>query len=64
MSTVRFRPWAPSRYKIFPHDRAAIKVVYITVEHVAKNWTMSLHDWNLAINQFMIYFSERLPSTF
>jgi transposase-like protein len=35
-----------------------------TVEQAAKNWSMPLHDWNLAINQFMIWFEDRLPSTF
>lgn len=55
---------ACNRHKLFPNDRAAIKVVYLTVEQAAKNWTMPLHNWNLAINQFMIWFEDRLPSTF
>lgn len=55
---------ACNRHKLFPNDRAAIKVVYLTVEQAAKNWTMPLQDWNLAINQFMIWFDDRLPSTF
>lgn len=55
---------ACNRHKLFPNDRAAIKVVYLTVEQAAKNWSMPLQDWNLAINQFMIWFDDRLPSTF
>jgi putative transposase len=55
---------ACNRHKLFPNDRAAIKVVYLTVEQAAKNWSMPLQDWNLAINQFMIWFEDRLPSTF
>ncbi len=55
---------ACNRHKLFPNDRAAIKVVYLTVEQAAKNWTMPLQDWNLAINQFMIWFEDRLPSSF
>lgn len=55
---------ACDRHKLFPNDRAAMKVVYLTVEQASKNWTMPLQDWNLAINQFMIWFEDRLPSTF
>ena len=55
---------ACNRHKLFPNDRAAIKVVFLTVEQASKNWSMPLQDWNLAINQFMIWFEDRLPSTF
>ena len=55
---------ACNRHKLFPNDRAAIKVVYLTIDQAAKNWSMPLQDWNLAINQFMIWFEDRLPSTF
>ncbi len=55
---------ACDRHKLFPNDRAAMKVVYLTVEQASKNWSMPLQDWNLAINQFMIWFEDRLPSTF
>ena len=41
---------ACDRHKLFPNDRAAMKVVYLTVEQASKNWTMPLQDWNLAIN--------------
>jgi len=55
---------ACDRHKLFPNDRAAMKIVYLTVEQAAKNWSMPIHNWNLAINQFMIWFEDRLPSTF
>jgi putative transposase len=55
---------ACNRHKLFPNDRAAIKVVFLTVEQAAKNWSMPLQDWNLAINQFMIWFEDRLHSSF
>ena len=55
---------ACDRHRLFPNDRAAMKIVYLTVEQASKNWSMPIHNWNLAINQFMIWFEDRLPSTF
>ena len=55
---------ACDRHKLFPNDRADMKVVFLTVEQASQNWSMPLQDWNLAINQFMIWFDDRLPSTF
>jgi transposase-like protein len=55
---------ACDRHKLFPNDRAAMKVLYLTVEQASKNWSMPLQNWNSAMNQFMIWFEGRLPSTF
>ena len=55
---------ACDRHRLFPNDRVAMKIVYLTVEQASKNWSMPIHNWNLAINQFMIWFEDRLPSTF
>lgn len=48
------------RRKIFPHDNSALKVVYLAIERASKRWTMSIHDWNSAMNRFMIEFEDRL----
>ena len=47
--------------KIFPHDDAAMKVIYLAIENASKKWSMPLRDWKPAINQFMIMFPERMP---
>lgn len=47
--------------KIFPHDDAALKVVYLAVEAASKKWTMPIHHWKRAMNRFLIEFPERMP---
>jgi putative transposase len=49
--------------KVFPHDQAALKVVYLAIESAAKKWTMPIRDWKAALNRFMIEFPERMPAT-
>ena len=51
---------ATKKRKLFPHDDAAKKVVYLAVREASKNWTMPIHNWRLALNHFMIEFDERL----
>lgn len=47
--------------RIFPSDRSALKVVYLAIEQAAKQWTMPVKDWKLALNRFAILFEGRLP---
>ena len=47
--------------KVFPHDQAAMKVVYLAIEAAAKKWSMPVRDWKGALNRFMIEFPERMP---
>ena len=49
--------------KVFPHDQAAMKVVYLAIEAAAKKWSMPVRDWKGALNRFMIEFPERMPET-
>jgi len=44
---------------IFPHDDAALKVVYMAVAKVEKKWTMPIRDWGIMLQQFLIIFGER-----
>lgn len=44
---------------IFPHDNAALKVVYMAVAKVEKKWTKSIRDWGIILQQFLIIFGER-----
>lgn len=47
--------------KIFPHDNAALKVVWLAMQAASRKWTMPLHHWNVALNRFMIEYQGRLP---
>jgi len=49
--------------KVFPHDQAAMKVVYLAIHAAAKKWSMPIRDWKAALNRFMIEFPERMPET-
>ncbi len=49
--------------KVFPHDQAAMKVVYLAINAAAKKWTKPIHNWKGALNRFMIEFPERMPET-
>lgn len=46
--------------KQFPNDEAIIKVVYLALQNAAKKWSMPIHDWKPALNQFMIVFGDRI----
>jgi len=50
--------------KVFPHDQAAMKVVYLAIEAAAKKWSMPIRNWKGALNRFMIEFPERMPENF
>jgi transposase-like protein len=47
--------------KVFPHDQAALKVVYLAIDAAAKKWSMPIRNWKGALNRFMIEFPERMP---
>jgi len=49
--------------KVFPHDQAALKVVYLAIDAAAKKWSMPVRNWKGALNRFMIEFPERMPET-
>jgi len=49
--------------KVFPHDQAAMKVVYLAIHAAAKKWSMPIRNWKAALNRFMIEFPERMPET-
>ena len=49
---------ATKKWKLFPHDDAAKKVIYLAIQEASKKWTMPIHNWRLALNHFMIEFHE------
>ena len=54
---------AVNNRKVFPHDQAALKVVYLPIEAAAKKWSMPIRHWKGALNRFMIEFPERMPES-
>jgi putative transposase len=46
----------------FPNEDAALKLLYLALELVAKKWTRPVQDWKAALNRFAILYEERLPS--
>jgi len=46
--------------KVFPHDDAVLKSVWLAVQQVSKKWTMKIRDWGLIVNQLTILFPERI----
>ena len=43
----------------FPTDEAAIKLLYLVLRRVSKDWKMARREWTAAITHFAIMFGER-----
>jgi transposase-like protein len=43
----------------FPSDEAAVKLIYLALRNITKEWKMSAREWKAAMNQFAILFPER-----
>ena len=50
--------------KIFPSESSAIKIVYLAINEAQKKWTMPIHHWNMALQQFAIKLEDRFPNHF
>lgn len=46
----------------FPNDEAMIKLLFLAIGNISKKWTMPIHDWKSALNQFTIIFDTRMPA--
>jgi putative transposase len=46
----------------FPNEEAAVKLLYLALNNVAKNWTRPVLDWKAALNRFSILFGDRMPN--
>ena len=44
----------------FPNDESALKLLYLALRNISKNWTMPIRLWKQALNQFVILFPGRL----
>ena len=45
---------------LFPSDDAIFKLLYLTLDNASKKWTMPIKHWKQALQQFAIYFSDRV----
>ncbi|HST21060.1 MAG TPA: IS256 family transposase [Blastocatellia bacterium] len=45
----------------FPNDEAAMKLIYLALSNISKNWSRPIAGWNAALNRFVIVFEGRLP---
>jgi putative transposase len=46
----------------FPNDEAMIKLLFLALRNISTKWTMPIHDWKSALNQFTIIFDTRMPA--
>ena len=46
---------------VFPNQESLLKLYYLALERIAKKWTMPIHNWREALNQFAIEFGDRVP---
>ena len=46
----------------FPNDEAAVKLLYLVLRGVSRNWKMPQREWTAARTQFAILFGERFRS--
>jgi putative transposase len=45
----------------FPNPEAALKLLFLALEHIAKKWTMPVQDWKAALQRFAILLGDRVP---
>lgn len=45
----------------FPSDEAVTKILFLSIRRISKRWTMPIHDWGAAVNQFAILYGDRVP---
>jgi putative transposase len=45
----------------FPNAEAAMKLLYLALEHIAKKWTMPVQNWKAALQRFAILLGDRVP---
>lgn len=46
----------------FPNDESITKLLYLAIRNIAKKWTMPIRDWKMALNQFVIFYGERVSA--
>lgn len=46
----------------FPTDEAILKVLYLSLQRIAKKWTAPIPEWKRALNQFAMIVGDRVPT--
>lgn len=46
---------------LFPNDEAIFKLLFLALDNASKKWTMPIKHWKQALQQFAIYFPDRVP---
>jgi transposase-like protein len=47
---------------VLANDGAIYKIMYLALRNAAKKWTLPIKDWGTALNQFAVFFGERVPA--
>jgi transposase-like protein len=45
----------------FPNDEAAMKLIFMALQRISKKRAMPIRDWGAALNQFAVFYPERVP---
>ena len=45
----------------FPNADAAMKLLFLVLEHIAKKLTMPVQNWKAALQRFAIFLGDRVP---
>jgi transposase-like protein len=45
----------------FPTDEAAMKLMFMVLQRIAKKWTMPIKNWGEALHQFSVIYGARVP---
>jgi putative transposase len=48
---------------LFPSDDAVYKLLFLALTNAAHKWTMPIKNWKQALQQFAVFFPERVPLT-
>ncbi|MDZ7736206.1 MAG: IS256 family transposase [Gammaproteobacteria bacterium] len=51
---------ATKKRKIYPHDDAALKVIYLAIQVASSRWSRPISNWKAALNRFIIEYGERV----
>lgn len=46
--------------KVFPHDDAAIKSIYLALQQIRPKWNKARFNWGQIYNQLYIHFENRI----
>ncbi|MTI64982.1 MAG: IS256 family transposase [Firmicutes bacterium] len=45
---------------VFPHDQSLEKILYLSSRNIMKKWTQRQKDWDLVLNQLLVFFEDRI----